>query len=149
MMGKLLLLFILVPAVELVLLIELGGRIGMLATLALIVITGVLGASLARWQGLGVLRTMQAELAGGRIPANAIVDGAIVLLAGALLMTPGFLTDTVGFLCLIPGVRRLAKRTLWRRLEAAVHHGQGGVFVRIGGSGDDGEHRDTDPGPPF
>jgi UPF0716 protein FxsA len=148
-MGKLLLLFILVPAVELVLLIELGGRIGTLATLALIVITGVLGASLARWQGLGVLRTMQAELAGGRIPANAIVDGVIVLLAGALLMTPGFLTDTVGFLCLIPGVRRLAKRTLWRRLEAAVHHGQGGVSVRIGGSGGDGEHRDTDPGPPF
>jgi UPF0716 protein FxsA len=149
-MGKLLLLFILVPAVELVLLIELGGRIGTMATLALIVLTGALGASLARWQGLGVVRTMKSELAAGRIPAYSIVDGVIILLAGALLMTPGFLTDIVGFLCLVPGVRHVVKRMLWRRLEVVVQRGGAGVFVQIDGrsergSGGKGGHQGHGP----
>ena len=69
-MIKLLLLFILIPAVELALLIELGSRIGTMATLGLIVATGVLGAYLARRQGLSVFRQVRAELAAGRIPAE-------------------------------------------------------------------------------
>lgn len=119
-MGRLLLLFVLVPAVELALLIELGGRIGTLATLGLIAGTGVVGASLARSQGLSVLRQVQRELDAGRLPAGALVDGAIIVIAGALLMTPGILTDALGFSCLVPGFRRLIKRTLWRRFENAL-----------------------------
>ena len=111
-MGKLLLLFILVPAVELALLIEVGRHIGTLATLALIAGTGALGAFLARLQGLGILRQMQSELAAGRLPASSIVDGAIILLAAVVLITPGILTDAVGFLCLVPAFRRVLKRTL-------------------------------------
>jgi UPF0716 protein FxsA len=119
-MGRLLLLFIIVPAVELALLVEVGGRIGTLATLGLIVATGVVGAALARSQGLSVLRQVQRELAEGRLPAGALADGAIILVAGALLMTPGILTDALGFLFLLPGFRHLIKRALWRRFESAA-----------------------------
>ena len=118
--GRLLLLFIIVPAVELALLIEVGSRIGTPATLGLIVATGVVGAALARSQGLSVLGQVQRDLAEGRLPAGALVDGAIILVAGALLMTPGILTDAFGFLCLLPGLRHLIKRVLWRRFESAV-----------------------------
>ena len=131
-MTKLLLLFILVPAVELALLIELGRRIGTVATLGLIVATGVLGAYLARRQGLGVLRQVQAELVAGRIPTGSIVDGVIILLAGAVLMTPGILTDVLGFLCLVPASRKLIRTMLWRRFERAVRNGRARFHVGIG-----------------
>ena len=134
-MGKLLLLFIVVPALELVLLIRLGGMIGILTTIAIIVLTGALGATLARWQGLGVLRKMQEELASGGLPAGALVDGVIILVAAALLMTPGFLTDIVGFSFLMPGFRSVLKRFAWKRLEQAVKEGRSGVFVQFGSAG--------------
>jgi UPF0716 protein FxsA len=134
-MGKLLLLFIVVPAVELILLIKLGGLIGILPTIAIIVVTGALGATLARWQGLGVLRDVQNELAGGGLPAGALIDGVLILIAAALLLTPGFLTDVVGFACLVPGFRTLLKRAAWKRLETAVREGRTGLFVQFGGTG--------------
>ena len=132
-MAKLLLLFILVPAIELILLINIGGMIGVLPTLAIIIFTGALGATLARWQGLGVIRDVQTELARGGLPAGALVDGVIILVAAALLMTPGFLTDIVGFACLVPGFRSVLKRAAWKRLEQAVREGRTGVFVHFGG----------------
>ena len=126
-MGRLLLLFILVPAVELALLIELGRMIGTPGTLAIILLTGAVGASLARHQGLRVLRDLQAESAAGRLPADSIMDGVIILLAGALLITPGILTDVFGFLCLVPATRALGKRAIRRRFERAVR--EGGVVL--------------------
>ena len=108
-MGRLLLLFIVLPAVELVLLIEIGRRLGSVETVALIVLTGIVGAALARSQGLQVLSRIQAEMAGGRLPADPLVDGLILLVAAALLVTPGVLTDAFGLLCLAPGFRRLLK----------------------------------------
>lgn len=119
-MLRLLLLFVLLPAVELALLIELGGRIGTAATLGLIVVTGIVGASLARQQGLGVLRRLQEESQAGHLPAGSLVDGVLILVAAALLVTPGILTDAFGFLCLVPGFRNLAKREIRRRFERAV-----------------------------
>ncbi|MHA7837712.1 MAG: FxsA family protein [bacterium] len=123
-MPSLLLLFVVVPALELVLLIELGSRIGTLATFALIVITGVVGATLARRQGLGVLRRLQQDVESGRLPAESLFEGAFVLVAGALLVTPGVLTDVVGFLCLVPAFRRHVRRMLERRFERAVAEGR-------------------------
>ena len=124
MLTKLLLLFIVVPAVELILLIEIGQLVGTLPTIALIIFTGVLGAFLARRQGVRVLARMRTELQAGQLPANSIFDGVIILVAGAFLMTPGILTDTVGFLCLIPASRRLIKRLVWSRLERRIRDGQ-------------------------
>lgn len=121
---RLLLLFVVLPAVELGLLIEIGSRIGTAATVVLIAATGIVGASLARHQGLGVLRDLQSETAAGRLPAGSLVDGVIILVAAALLVTPGVLTDAFGFLCLVPGFRRLVKRALHRRLDDAVQEGQ-------------------------
>ena len=134
-MAKLLLLFIVVPAVELVLLIKIGGMIGILTTIGVIVFTGALGATLARWQGLGVLQKVQSELAQGGLPAGPLVDGVIILLAAALLMTPGFLTDIVGFLCLVPGFRAVLKSAAWKRLERAVKEGRSAGFVQFGTQG--------------
>lgn len=122
-MAGLLLLFIGVPALELWLLIEIGQRIGTLETLALIVVTGVVGASLARRQGLQVLATVQRELAEGQLPGSALIDGMLILLASALLVTPGILTDAVGFLCLLPLFRRLLRRSVARWLERSIEQG--------------------------
>ena len=142
-MGRLLLLFIAVPAVELALLIELGRWIGTPGTLAIIVLTGAAGASLARRQGLRVLRELQEESAAGRLPAAPLMDGAIILLAGALLITPGILTDVFGFLCLVPATRALGRRAIQRWFERAVR--QGGVVMM----GDIERLATHDPGGPI
>ncbi|MGH0036280.1 MAG: FxsA family protein [Myxococcota bacterium] len=113
-------LFVGLPIVELSLLIEIGGWIGTPATLGLIVLTGVVGASLARRQGLRVLGEVQRDVAEGRLPAGSLVDGLLILVAAAVLLTPGVLTDVFGFLCLTPGFRDLLKRAIVRRLERAV-----------------------------
>jgi len=134
-MGRLLLLFIVVPIVELILLIQLGGLIGMWPTIGLIVVTGAAGASLARWQGLSVLRQIQIDMASGKLPGGALVDGVIILMAAALMVTPGLLTDIVGFLCLVPGFRGVMKRMLKRRFEKAIADGSGSFFIRVGGGG--------------
>jgi len=118
------LLFVVVPAIELVLLIEIGSRIGTLRTLALIVVTGIVGAQLAGRQGLDVLRRIQRETSLGRLPAASLIDGAFILVAGALLVTPGILTDVVGLLCLVPAFRRRLGRVLRRRFEEAVREGR-------------------------
>jgi len=134
-MGRLLLLFIVVPIVELILLIQLGGLIGMWPTIGLIVVTGAAGASLARWQGLSVLRQIQIDMTAGKLPGGALVDGVIILMAAALMVTPGLLTDIVGFLCLVPGVRGVMKRMLKRKFEKAIANGSGNIFIHTGGGG--------------
>ena len=128
-MGWFFLLFVALPAMELTLLIELGRYIGTVNTLLMILLTGLLGATLARWQGLDVLRRIQRETAEGRMPAAPLVDGMIVLIAAALLMTPGILTDTLGFLCLVPRFRRWVRAAAWRRLERAVAEGRVAMHV--------------------
>ena len=89
--GRLALLFVVVPIVELMLLIELGQYIGLLPTLGLVMLTGVTGAWLARAEGLRVLVQFQKELASGQLPGQALLDGISVLIGGALLLTPGVL----------------------------------------------------------
>ena len=118
------------PVVELVLLIEIGQRVGTLPTIGLIVGTGIVGASLARQQGINTLARLRTDLDGGRLPTQAIVDGVLILVAAALLLTPGVLTDFFGFFCLIPACRRLLTRTLKRRFEHAVRAGTINVTAR-------------------
>lgn len=132
-MGNLFLLFVVLPAVELVLLIEIGSRIGSLTTILLIVVTGAVGATLVRLQGLGVLGQVQREMQRGELPADAIFDGVILVVAGALLVTPGVLTDAFGFLCLVPAFRALLKSAAARRMERAVREGRVHVVYAEGG----------------
>ena len=130
-MGKLLLLFIVVPLVELGLLIKIGQIIDVIPTLALIAITGIVGASLAKWQGLNVLKRLREETAQGVLPAESLLDGVFILVAGALLITPGILTDIFGFLCLIPSFRRILKRYLWTRIKHSIETGRMQVTVHV------------------
>lgn len=111
MFKILVLLFLIVPVVEIYLLIELGGFIGAIPTIFLVVFTAVLGAWLLRIQGFATLRRVQGSLARGEIPAIEMLGGVLLLVSGALLLTPGFVTDTIGFLFLFPGFRRLL--VLW------------------------------------
>lgn len=136
-MGKLLLLFIVVPAVELALLIEVGQHLGTLPTLGLIALTGVVGAYLARLQGLSVLRRTQEQMERGELPAGSLADGVMILVAGALLMTPGILTDCFGFLLLVPAFRSTVKAHAMARFEKAIEENRVQVHVRTSGFGRD------------
>jgi UPF0716 protein FxsA len=120
MLLRLLLLFTLVPLVELVLLLVLADKIGWQVTLGVVLGTGVLGASLARWQGIQVWRRAHRELSAGRLPGDALLDGLMVLVAGALLVTPGALTDALGFALLLPPFRTVIKRRLIRQFQSRV-----------------------------
>lgn len=127
--GRLALLFIVVPIVELMLLIRMGQIVGLLPTLALVVTTGVVGAGLARLEGLKTLWTLQSELAQGRLPAQAIMDGLAILVGGALLLTPGILTDILGFALLLPRSRRAIQKRVRARLEKRMREGAVRVTV--------------------
>lgn len=121
-----LLLFIGVPLFEIWLLIEVGSRIGALTTVALTVLTAVIGATLARLQGLATLQRLQATMARGEMPAMEMLEGALLMVGGLLLLTPGFFTDGIGFLCLLPPTRRLFALWIFRRMAAGMPPGAGG-----------------------
>lgn len=111
-MLYLLLLFIVLPLVELWLLVGLAGQVGWPSTIAIALLTGLLGSWLTRQQGLATLWRIRNESASGQMPADALFDGALILVAGAVLITPGILTDTFGFALLIPPIRAVVKRGL-------------------------------------
>ncbi len=110
--------FLIVPLVEIYLLIEIGGVIGVGWTIFLVVFTAVLGAQLVRRQGLATLRRVQASLRRDELPALELLEGLCLLVAGALLLTPGFFTDAVGFACLVPSLRTTILRQVLRRAVA-------------------------------
>lgn len=120
MLLRLILLFTVVPAIELVLLLVVGQQIGIVPTVGLIATTGVLGAWLARRQGLDTLNRLQREIREGRMPGSTLVEGMMILIAGAVLLTPGFLTDALGFTLLIPASRAALGRLVVARLAPRV-----------------------------
>jgi len=128
--GRLVLLFVLVPALEIYLLLQVGAGIGAMNTLLLIVATGVVGAHYARLQGFEVVRRLQESQRTGRFPAGEIVDGAMLLLGGALLITPGLLTDALGFSLVFPPTRDLWKRTAVEWLRRKVEQGEIVIYRR-------------------
>ncbi|MGA7272911.1 MAG: FxsA family protein [Acidimicrobiia bacterium] len=115
-----LLAFIVVPLAEMALLIYAGSQIGLAATLAIVIITGVLGASLVKRQGLAVWASARMRLAEGALPTEELAHGAMLLVAGAFLLTPGFITDLSGFLLLVPAVREWLRRRVGQRLTARM-----------------------------
>ncbi len=124
----LLLAFVFVPLAELSLLLILGAKTLWWVPLALVVVTGICGAWLARMQGARTYLRIQGELQAGRMPTDALLDAAMIFVAGALLLTPGILTDIFGFSLLVPPCRRLYRRNLTRRFQTrfqvhSVYHG--------------------------
>jgi UPF0716 protein FxsA len=116
-MGTLIIIFILIPLIELSLLLKIGGLIGVFPTLAIVILTGIFGAYLTRSQGFRIWRDINQQMQQGQLPANSMFDGLLVLVGGLTLLTPGFLTDIFGFCCLIP-VTRTAIREGIKRLLA-------------------------------
>ena len=129
MFLKILLLFIVTPLVEMAILIELGRRFGTWHTVGIVLLTGFVGASLAKVQGLQVYRNLTRSLYNGELPHNHLIEGVLLFVGGALLITPGVLTDVVGFGLVLPWTRRLVreqvKSQLRKRLiygESSTHH---------------------------
>jgi UPF0716 protein FxsA len=120
---------IVVPLVELAVLIEVGGWLGLGPTLALIILTAAGGAWVLRRQGIAVLRRAQQQMQQGSVPIVEVFEGACLVVAGALLLTPGFLSDTAGAMLLLPPVRALLYRRVRRRLEEQVRS-EGGPLGR-------------------
>ena len=116
-LGKLFLLFTVVPVVELYLLIQLGGVLGAGATVGIVLTTGLLGATLAKREGGRVFREWQASLERGELPKEGLVSSLLVLVGGVFLVPPGVLTDLFGMAMLIPPCRRVVAGVLQRYVE--------------------------------
>lgn len=120
MLPRFLLLCALVPLIEIYLLMKIAGAIGALNTIALVIVSALLGVMLARREGVRTMRQISDSLKRGAIPAEEMIDTVLIFLAGILLLIPGVLSDGVAFLLLIPYTRTLFKRWLRRRFDRAV-----------------------------
>lgn len=129
----LLFLFVTIPLLELYLLIKVGSAIGVLETIMLCIFTAVLGAALLRLQGLQTIANIQIKLERREMPAEDLLEGAILLLSGALLLTPGFITDCIGFLCLIPVFRKKIASHLLLQLLKTRMRDDGNVNIIVEG----------------
>ncbi len=148
MFVQLLLILTIVPFVELAILLRLADAFSWSATLALVIVTGIVGAWLARREGLRALATLQSEMAAGHAPADAIVDALLIFVAGVVLVTPGVLTDLCGFCLLVPAIRAVVKRRLQRffsnrmvtmryDVDMTHDHVRDDTFVDVEGDGRD------------
>ena len=160
----LILLFLVMPVAELYVIIQVGQAIGVLPTLAILLLDGFVGAALARSQGRAAWERFNLALSAGRVPGGETFDGSMIILAGALLLAPGFITDVIGFLLLAPPTRsmlrgavaRLASRRVgfvWRvasaRGESASHGERGSPARRRDGTYDyEGTAREVPDPPP-
>ncbi|WP_227936620.1 FxsA family protein [Alkalihalobacillus deserti] len=123
MFRLLLLLIIVVPALEIAVLILAGNLIGVWQTIFIIIATGVLGAWLAKKEGLQTLRLAQLQTQQGQLPSGVLLDGICILVGGVVLLTPGFITDTIGFFLLIPKTRTIAKALLLKIFNNMIKNG--------------------------
>lgn len=131
MFLKLFLLFTVVPLVELAVLLQLGRWIGVGPTIGIVLATGLLGAFLARLAGASVLRKLREEMRLGRVPSDALVEGALVLAGGALLLTPGLLTDLAGFALLFPPSRAYLRERLKQAFRKRVYKTRQAIHVAM------------------
>ena len=119
--NKLLVVMILVPVMELYLLIEIGKHIGVMATVGIIILTGLIGAYLVRSQGFMMLRKIRNDLHQNILPGDSLLQGVIILAGGIFLITPGFITDIAGFIFLIPVSRQIVKKYLLAWLKEKIN----------------------------
>lgn len=150
----LLMLFVIMPVLEMWVLIEVGSKIGALTTIGLVLLTAMLGLALLRQQGVSTVMRANQRMQSGQLPAQEMVEGIFLAVGGALLLTPGFVTDAVGFACLIPGVRQILIGRLLKKAIFRATSGRAGFYQSSQGfsagqrSGDDiieGEYRQDEP----
>jgi len=124
MAGWILLAMLGIPFLEVVVFIEIGGRIGLSATVAVIIVTAVIGTALLKIQGIGVLNRARAVMARGEMPVEEVFDGLCLLVAGIVFLTPGFVTDALGAVLFIPAARRALRVRVASRIATS-----GGIHV--------------------
>ena len=114
------LIFIVMPFLELLVILQVASVIGGWATFFLLVAESILGAWLCKREGASVLRRINQQLQAGQMPTTELVNGALILFAGALMITPGFLTDILGFILLIPPTREIGRASCRERVYVLV-----------------------------
>src|SRR6056297_1501021 len=119
-MLRLLLLFSIVPLLELAFLLKVGEYVGLLPTVILVAGTGIVGVSLARNQGLAIISKVKRNLSQGKLPKDSLLDGLLILIGGVTLLTPGLLTDITGFILIIPGSREGIKKLVKRKIKDKI-----------------------------
>ena len=127
MFGKLLLIFISIPLIEILILIKMGEVVGFWPTVCMVIVTGFAGAVIARIEGFRTWVAIQEELRAGRVPGEKLIDALLLLVAGILLITPGLLTDIAGLLLVIPFTRFFFKRWLRKKFDAYIRDSQSGA----------------------
>lgn len=128
-------LFLLIPLIEIALFIAIGGEIGALATIAIVIATGIIGATVISRQGLSVIETVKSDLSEDRLPVIPVIEGVMLIGAALLLITPGFATDTIGFALAVPPVRRWLAQFAQKHVQVAVvGDNQGGHRRPYGGA---------------
>ncbi len=123
MLLKLIMLFTVIPIIELMLLLRINQYIGFGYTILLVFLTGVVGAFLAKQQGRGILHRIKRDMAQGQMPGDELVNGLCVLIGGALLLTPGIITDIAGFSLVIPSTRHALKQSIKRKMKQMIREG--------------------------
>jgi len=139
--ARLFLLFTVVPLVELYLLVAIGRAIGLVPTIALVLVTGAVGAWFARLEGTRVVRNWQEAFARQELPKDGVIDGFLIFIGGVLLITPGILSDIAGLSMVMPPTRRVIARFVRRWFERQIAAGRVQVYSAgysgaSGGSGD-------------
>ncbi|MEH7385204.1 FxsA family protein [Bacillus sp. JJ1521] len=129
-MRVLLALIIIVPALEISVLIFSGKTLGIPITLLLILLTGVIGAWLAKKQGLEIIRRARQQMDYGQVPGEAIMDGICILIGAVLLLTPGYISDLTGFLLLLPVTRNYIKPVIANWISRRIDRGNFTVIRR-------------------
>ena len=128
MFFKLFLAFTLIPFIEIYLLIKIGAQIGAFNTILIVILTGLVGASLARLEGIRTMTKVRESLNRGELPAEEMLDAMLIFVAGIVLLTPGFLTDIAGLAILVPNVRDWFKRWLRKKFDEWLEASGGTPF---------------------
>ena len=140
------LLFVVVPAVEIYVIIKVGASLGAWPTLAIIGVTAVVGAALAKSQGIAVLNRMQASMASGEGTGMALIEGVLILVAGVTLLAPGFITDAIGLSLLLPPIRTVVAARFAARMQVVSLSAMSGRAS--GFHANAGRDEDQEPPPP-
>lgn len=114
--------FIVVPLIELMIFASVSEHIGLLTALFLALLTAIIGGSLVKHQGLQTILAMREAMNIGKMPLSEIFDGFCLVAAGALLITPGFLTDTIGFLLLVPQFRNTLRHIIKQHTNWQIYN---------------------------
>ncbi|WP_028864128.1 FxsA family protein [Psychromonas aquimarina] len=128
MFARLFLVFTSVSLLEIFVLVKVGGFLGAWPTVALVIVTALVGSALVRSQGLQLLQQLQERIARGEMPGQQLIEGIMLIITGVLLVTPGFVTDFCGLLLLQPSIRAAIAQLLLANVKLAPHAAMSGGF---------------------